>query len=162
MSSETLTPELIEQEIEAAGEITDYLNNFILRFDWKERAIMTNRKLMELFGEMDMLNSDRFPENTFERSQYSPLFLSQTPKEFFATIDELVATLGIDTIIDQLLGKRMELQTKHREVSNGDLQENPDVISAQSRDNLHELNIAVKPVYIQMRLKGYNHADLTS
>ena len=161
MSSETLTPELIEQEIEAAGEITDYLNNFILRFDWKERAIMTNRKLMELFGEMDILNADRFPETPFERSQYSHLFLSLTPKQFFAAIDELVGTLGIDTIIDQLLGKRMELQTKHREISNGDLQENPDVISAQSHDNLHELNVAVKPVYIQMRLKGYNHADLT-
>ncbi len=161
MSSETLTAELIEQEIEESGEITKCFNNFILRFDWKNDEAMTNRRMIDFFQEMDMANGDLYPIDSYERSQYSELFLSQTPRQFFAAIDDSVESLGISTTLDLLLQKRWELQRKRIEVNNDLLDETPNSISPEAQANQDTLNCTIKPVYIQMRLKGYNHADLT-
>jgi hypothetical protein len=69
-----------------------------------------------------------------ERHHHSDFFLSQSPRVFYATIDRVVAECGFDTT----------------------------QIEAMQEGDRGELNDHTLTVYVQLRLLGYNHHDLTA
>jgi len=123
-------------------------------------------RLMAVFannaGWMDKLNNQTHsPKDCYGHSE---LFLSQTPREFFNTIDQTIASLP-DVSIDEI----NRLQRLHYEIPTIYMSQNmsPDEEKAEiekiakSMEAIRSLYEYTLSVYIDLRVKGYSHFDLT-
>ena len=113
-------------------------------------------------GMLDKVNSETHSEeNPYHHSE---LFMSQTPRELFAAIDQAVADQP-DVSLDEI----NRLQRKHYEIPSIRMYQNmpPEEERLEnekidrSMDVLRELYEYTLPVYIDLRVMGYSHFDLT-
>lgn len=123
-----------------------YLKNFIMHIGEKS-FYRTNRIRMENWNSPYRKISVRFPavgnlpervERTFPDKTHSTVFLRQTPKEFYETIDRALKETGVNTA---------------------------EVIRLKSSDNDVDRNKAVQlllPAYIRLREWGYKKDDLNA
>jgi hypothetical protein len=83
--------------------------------------------------------------------KYSEKFRSQTPQQFFDELDKVCAEQSIKREQTDALIRRLDALTP-RDSQIGELDKRISIIS-----QLHELLL---PVYIELRVQGYNDADL--
>ncbi len=110
----------------ASGSL-GYLNNFFSKLPggFHRQIIPEN--------ELDICSRKRYHG---ERHNHSDLFLDQSPRVFYATIDSVVEQCGLDPV---------KIRTMQEE-----------------KNDRRELNNYAQPAYVELRLLGYNHHDLTS
>jgi hypothetical protein len=82
----------------------------------------------------------------------SDLYLDQTPRQFFAELDRTVVELGLS--VEAITAKIRTFHSASKSLFNSD--DSRRVANNASR----EMNEYLKPVYIALRRKGYNKADL--
>jgi len=114
-------------------------------------------------GLLDVKNCDSHTGDA--RDGHSELFLSQTPRQFFEEIDKT-----IDEIPEVSLEKIKSLQHEHYEVSK-DIhlyQGMPPEEEVRQQKKIEEAMKFIRalceytlPVYVELRVKGYSHFDLT-
>lgn len=123
--------------------LAGYLNNIVNVMpvlpghEKVDRMGMNKRLAFEQMGLSDTKCNDI---KYFQKGKNSDLLLSQTPKEFFETIDGVLVELGID--INQIG------QYQH------------DMIEGDHDAQLKILDL-VEPAYVKLREMGYNRVDLT-
>jgi len=104
-------------------------------------------------------------ENDYSKSFHSKLFLSQSFKEIFEEIDKT-----INSIPNISLKRIKSLQHKYREIAKNIrfCQDMPPKEEKRQRKNVDKSMKILKtlyeytlPVYVELRIKGYNHYDIT-
>jgi len=123
----------------------------------------------ESMGFLDRPHGE-FITNPEERSLHSELFLGQTPRELFQTIDNVIKDISSVSLVEILKLVREEraygntLNESSTSFVEMDDNHELELEAAFERSiiKLNELNMYVMPIYIVLRVKGYTHYDLTS
>lgn len=114
-------------------------------------------------GLMDIKNSESHKE-TLQILHHSRLFLDQTPREYFEEIDKTINGLpGISLMeIKRLQHEHFKFRDIHLS-QNMSLEEEKQEMEKidKSIEILHALYEYCLPVYVELRVKGYSHFDLT-
>lgn len=142
------------------------LNNFhtcLPNVDCSDRSGGSRRRMALDGGLIDIING-KSHRSAQEILLHSELYMGQTPREFFGEIDRTIACLpGIS------LARIIELQQRIEEYK--DINFSRPMTPAEEAqvyekiDRLMEARTALfeycLPVYIELRIKGYSHFDLT-
>lgn len=140
------TPENIDREIET-GIVTEgietYMNNFDLNFPLAQSEMphsASYRHLYEFLGAIDKTFKEL--KQGDQNKKYSSVFLEQTPREFFMTLDAIAEEEGLK--LDDIRAERDEIQKYG---------------GSGAREKILTKLI---PIYRNLRLKGYTSDDLTT
>lgn len=145
-----------------------FLNNFYTCFPFGSGAIFPNglrrprilnngkeeeRNHREIYKDVFLLQKRSRDENYEEHLEdYSDLFLNQTPRAFFGKIDETVIEVGL-TLPEITSEIQILLATYDRLFDNKETE-------ADGVNALNRINDFLTPLYIALRNKGYNAAEL--
>jgi hypothetical protein len=139
--SETRT--VVEREIEEAGNIVYFLNNFKNRMRPDNVAnFSNNRWLLQYVPNVAGKQQKDFVYEG-EASKHSAIWLNQTPEAFFEAIDLAMAEEGVT---------RDEVQRLDDEA----------VAIPGDFEKYEPISRYILPVYIRLRTQGYAHADLAT
>ncbi|MFH1916621.1 MAG: hypothetical protein ABIJ21_05120 [Nanoarchaeota archaeon] len=132
-----------------------YFNNFYANFPTLDDVGMYREIAME--GYLD--------DETYTDSSLSQKKQSQTRKEYFATIDRTVQTLGeTGRILPFAPALSAKILTEFNALSFTGFQELESYAEKEThRGTLHSMFCEIYlPVYISLREQGYSHTDLTA
>jgi hypothetical protein len=98
-----------------------------------------------------------FNKNKDDQEAHSDLFLKQTPREFLASFHEALKNIPqmSTSEIDRLIEIRQKSLTSPQKVPS-------EKVSQKSRHALKYLYEYTLPLYVELRVMGYSHDDLTA
>jgi hypothetical protein len=149
--------ETIEREIAEnnGGDIVDYLWNFWCNFDGEERRSYYKQLYDQLkkdgvpmWDSTHKDHSERIKDEELRQREiklHSPLFLLQTPREFYITLDKAVEEAGISVEVLKINIDRC-IERKF--------------VGTPAEEKEAFFRDILLPIYIAMREKGYNHHEL--
>ncbi|MBW2999527.1 hypothetical protein KY339_02540 [Candidatus Woesearchaeota archaeon] len=145
---ETIEREIAEQN---SGDIIEYLNNFWCHFDgeirrsyYKKLYDFVEKEGIPMWSSTHNDNFERIDREELRQAEikmHSNLFLLQTPKEFYQTLEKAIEEADIDI---------------------GMLKINIDgrFVGTPDKEKVEFFRQILLPVYLIMREKGYNHHEL--
>jgi hypothetical protein len=146
------------------------LNNFHMYLPSADHADQGGRTagiLLSRAGIMDKKHSDMVKGVTGETqpTKYSQLFLKQTPREFFAEIDQSIVSCA-DVSLDEIINLQHQLHQLNKKIrlfQGMPAEEEKQVYETieQSMQVVRTLYEYALPIYVELRVKGYKHFDLT-
>lgn len=112
-----------------------YLNNFHFNLPGGYTRLTIGRLgIEEINHRKYLLGFNKQSPNTVDLSQFSELFLSQTPVDFFGVIDDVI--------------KMKKISSKK-------------ILALSNRTAIKELHKLTLPVFVHLRALGYNRHELT-
>ena len=131
------------------------LNNFYCLFFPTDHHTLANGRdlIIGYAGNMDSPIHSGHSE--FQTEGYSQVFLYQTPRQFFELVDRITGEQHID------MEHKNVLLAEYFQKSQGDVARKKDVENTRRQGAIvDELNEMLLPVYIELRILGYNDTDL--
>lgn len=142
------------------------LNNFHSYLPSSDYANENGRQIgyfVQISGLLDIKN-DVSHQMSSSKPHHSKLFLSQTPREFFEEIDEVIDSIP-EVSLDEING----LQHMHYKIKDicmyqnmpSEEMEREQRKTDRSMEAIRALYEYALPVYVELRIRGYSHFDLT-